>query len=181
MRIYWIFVGLTLLPTAAWADPARNVLKEVAKCADIAAATDRLKCFDAAVPGAQTALAAPEPAPMQTAETEESGGGVLSWFGFRRPVTKPKDFGLPATPVASAHELTSLTAGVLELAKNGYGRSIFVLDNGQVWKQIDGDTTELGDQRKGETMKVTIELALISGYNLTIEGRNGIVKVRRVK
>ena len=43
----------------ARADATRDALLEIAKCADIADSSERLKCFDAAVPGAKSALAAP--------------------------------------------------------------------------------------------------------------------------
>ena len=111
---------------------------------------------------------------------EEEEGGVLSWFGLSRPNTKPEDFGKPRVRT-EPKEITELSAGVLEFAKNAYGRSIFILDNGQVWKQVDGDTTEVRDPSRGEAMKVTIETGLMGSYSLRVEGRRGIVKVRRVK
>ena len=170
---------IAILSGSAWADEGRDTLSEVAKCADIAAASDRLKCFDAAVTKVQAALAAP-PAASQSAQARE-GGGVLSWFGFERPVTRPEDFGKPATPVASQHEVTSITAGVTEYAKNAYGRALFVLDNGQTWKQIDGDNRELADLHEGEKTQVVIETGLMGGYDLSIVGHSGMVKVRRVQ
>ncbi len=82
-------------------------------------------------------------------------------------------------------EITEITATVLELARTARGRSIFILDNGQVWRQLDGDDTDVQDPRPGKTMKVAIERGFLRGllgnYNLTIEGRNGLIRVRRVK
>lgn len=187
MRIFWFLSAAVLIAVPAQADPARDALSEIAKCADIADGTERLKCFDAAVGGAKSALAAPPPAqaPVQKAAVEtkeEEEGGVLAWFGLSKPATKPEEFGRPPQLVAEGpKEITEISAGVLELAKNAYGRSLFVLDNGQVWKQIDGDTTEVRDPAKGETMKVTIEKAVLGSYALRVDGRRGIVKVRRVK
>ncbi len=186
MRIFWLLSGIMLLSGPAQADSIRDALADMAKCADIASSAERLQCFDTAAAGAKTALSAPAAAPVQqqaAVQTEEKdeGGGVLSWFGLSRPVTKSEEFGKPPAPVAGPKEITEISAGVLELAKNAYGRSIFILDNGQVWKQIDGDQTEVDDPKSGETMKVSIETAIFGSYALRIEGHRGIVKVRRIK
>jgi hypothetical protein len=186
MRTTIWFVSIAVLAAVpASADRACNV-PELTKCADIAAAADRLQCFDSAAAAAKTALVAPSaetPAVRETGvqtEQEEEGGGVLEWFGLSRPVTKTEDFGKPPMPTGP-QEIKEISASVLEFAKNPYGRSIFILDNGQVWKQIDGDQTEVRDPSKGETMKVSIETGMLGSYSLRVEGRKGIVKVRRIK
>ena len=104
-------------------------------------------------------------------------------FGLPPPqaVTREEDFGKPPPPP----EITQITATVIELARTLRGRSIFVLDNGQVWRQLDGDDADVQDPRPGKPMKVTIEMGvlavLLGNYNLTIEGRNGLIRVQRVK
>jgi len=52
-----------------------------------------------------------------------------------------------------------------------------------VWRQLDGDDADVQDPQPGKTMKVTIKmgLSLLGNYNLTIEGRNGLIRVHRVK
>lgn len=185
MRFFYLLAAAIVVIAPAKADPARDALAQVAKCADIPAASERLQCYDAAAATAKTAMSAPvEAAPVrqaavQTGKEEEEEGGVLGWFGLSRPVTKPEDFGKPPTP--TPEEIKGISANVLEFAKNAYGRSIFILDNGQVWKQVDGDTTEVRDPSKSETMKVSIETGMFGSYTLKVEGRTGIVKVRRVK
>jgi hypothetical protein len=182
MRFFCLLAVAVVVAAPAQADPSRDALSEIAKCSDIPAAADRLQCYDAAAQTAKTAMAAPipvasaQPAPAQ----EDEGGGVLSWFGLERPVTKTEDFGKPPVP-AGPKEIKEITANVVEFAKNAYGRSIFILDNGQVWKQVDGDITEVRDPSKSETMKVSIETGMFGSYTLKVEGRTGIVKVRRVK
>jgi hypothetical protein len=184
MRLTSIVLGIAVLGGTAWADADRDVLREVAKCADIAAAPDRLKCFDAAVPHAQAALTQPE-APAQTAQTttqsEGDSGGVLGWFGFERPVTKTEDFGKPAPRVADPKEITQLNATVTEFARTPTGKVLFILDNGQIWRQIDGDPGNVADPSANEQLKVAIEKGFFGSYNLKIEGKTGLIKVRRVK
>ena len=161
----------------AHADAAREVLLEIAKCADIADSAERLKCFDAAVPRAKSALALPP------AEVKERAGSVEA-FGLPqsdKPVTKAEDFGKPPVPVDEPKPITEITAGILEFAKTPRGKALFVLDNGQVWKQLDADGTDVLAPPSGVATKVTIEIGVFGSYNLTIEGRNGLLKVSRLK
>ncbi len=175
MRILFVVLISMFAAGAARADTARDALTEVARCASVADASERLKCFDAVAVRAKALLAAPTP----EAESKKS---FLDWFGFARPpkpVTKAEDFG--KAPQAEPGELAEIAATVTELAKTGRGKAIFILDNGQVWRQIDGDATEVAFATPGKPMKVTIEIGVMGSYNLTIEGRNGLVKVTRLK
>jgi len=159
------------LAGAAHADSTGDASAEIAKCTGIADSAARLKCFDAAAPGAVGAF------PAQPAAEAPSRDG----FGFSPPqaATKVEDFGKPPPPP----EIIQITAAVIKLARTARGRSIFILDNGQVWRQLDGDDADVQDPRPGKTMKVTIKmgLSLLGNYNLTIEGRNGLIRVHRVK
>jgi hypothetical protein len=154
----------------AHADSAGDASAEIARCTGIADSSARLKCFDDAAPRASGARAAPR-------STEAPGR--VDGYGFPAPdtVTREEDFGKPPPPP----EITQITATVLELARTVRGRSIFILDNGQVWRQLDGDDTDVQDSGPGKTMKVAIATGFLGNYNLTIEGRNALIRVRRVK
>ena len=180
MRIFLLIANAVIVAsTPAWANSPNDSLTEVAKCADVPAATERLACYDKAVADAKVALAggSVQEAAIHTGEEEE--GGVLRWFGIseRKPVTKPQEFGMPAEK-----EITEMSAAVVELTRAGYDRAIFVLDNGQIWRQIDGDTMEVRDSvSPSRSLQVKIERSVFGAYTLRINGRNGFVKVRRVK
>jgi hypothetical protein len=164
---------LLCLSAAAHSDATQDALQAITQCAGIADPGLRLKCFDAAVPRAKGALA------EHQAKQKRS---FLDWFGFAhppKPVSRPEDFGKP--PAREPGEINQITALVTDFAKTPIGRSIFILDNGQVWRQLDSDTEELFAPEPGRPMKVTIETGIFGGYNLSIEGRNGIIKVRRLK
>jgi hypothetical protein len=161
----------------AHADATRDALVEIAKCADITDSAERLKCFDAAVPRARSALAAPP-------EKAKDEAGSVQVFGFPRPdkpVVKAEDFGKPPVPVDEPKEITEIKSAVLEFAKNPRGKVVFVLQNGQVWRQLDADNTNVLEPSVGDTMKVTIEKGVFGSYNLTIDGRNGLIKVTRLQ
>ena len=174
MRIL-IFASILFLAAGqAPAEPARDALADIFKCADITDPARRLECFDAATTRAKGALAAP----AQPAKEKN----IVDWFGFPKsqPVTRTEDFGKPA-PEPGPTEVTEVSATVLEFAKTVRGKAVFILENGQVWRQIDGDNTDVYAPAQGATMKVTIDTGVFNSYNLTIEGRKGLVKVRRLK
>ena len=176
MRILLLFCLALLVAGPARADATRDALTEIAKCADIADSAARLECFDAAVSHAKGALAAPAQKAPEKSFLERFGFG-----GPSKPVTKAEDFGKPAPEPGPGGEITEIKASVIEFAKNRYGKAIFILDNGQVWRQIDGDRMEVRDPDQGTTMRGTIETGALGSYNLTIEGRKAWIKVSRLK
>jgi hypothetical protein len=174
---FLLAVPLGLLAATAYADANRDALVEIVKCADIADPAERLKCFDVAVPQAKRALTPPAPAAKESKS-------LLEWFGFARPtapVTKAEDFGKPPPEPSPGEEITEIKAAVVEFARNVRGKCVFILDNGQVWRQLDADGTNVRDPEEGRKMVVTIETGALGSYNLSIEGRTGLIKVMRLK
>lgn len=93
-------------------------------------------------------------------------------------VPSPQDFGRPAPQPA---EVARISAVVREFSKTARGRAVFVLDNGQTWRQLDGDDVRVMDPDPGGVLRVTIEHGALGSYNLVIEGRNGMIRVRRIE
>src|SRR4029453_7626983 len=111
---------------------------------------------------------------------EAPAKSFLDWFGFSRPappVTTPGEFGKPAPEIAE--EINEISSKVLEFSKTPRGKAVFILENGQVWRQIDSDTTVVHDPDRGGAMKVKIERGFLSSYNLTIAGANILVTCDR--
>lgn len=67
---------------------------------------------------------------------------------------------------------------VTDTRKEPDGGTTFALANGQVWR-----TTDLGnmryDLRRGD--KVTLKEGILGGYRATVEGRRGLLGVRRIR
>ncbi|HZS70151.1 MAG TPA: hypothetical protein VFA72_23835 [Burkholderiales bacterium] len=148
----WRILGLlTLLGavSSAMADSARDALDEMARCAAISDAGERLRCYDAAAAQGRDAL---------------------------KP--QPADFGKPAPRVP---EPAQITASLRQFWKTSRGLAVFVLDNGQTWRQLEADGSTILEPAPGTAPKVTIDHGLLDSYNLTIEGRNGLIKVRRIQ
>jgi hypothetical protein len=143
-----------------------------------------------------TPAAAPAPAPTQTAAQPQKQEGawydVGGWFGGTTPKppqqqTTAADFGsenLPAPPAAPGmappEPLEEITAEVTDVAINFYGRFIVTLDNGQMWRQTDSDTERARFSKSGKN-KVVISRGLLGSYNLVIEGRTAMFKVKRIR
>jgi len=156
---------------AAHAESVGDALAEIARCAGIGDSSARLKCFDSAALRTDSARAVRQAEePRDRVEGPERSGPPQT-------VTRTEDFGKPPPPP----KITQITATVLELARTARGRALFILDNGQVWRQLDGDDTDVQDPQPGKPMKIAIGRGLIGTYSLTIEGRNGLIRVRRVK
>ncbi len=175
MRLPALILLSSFVALPAFADPGQDALLEVAKCVDVADPGERLKCFDRAAALAKSALAAaPKVADKKS---------WLDMFGFPASQAPPKtteEFGKVA-PSPGSGEVTQVTSSVLEFARTPRGPVVFILENGQVWRQLAGDTSVIRDPVPGAPMKVTIENGFLGSYNLSIEGRNGIIKVTRLK
>ncbi|HLY06626.1 MAG TPA: hypothetical protein VKR31_12855 [Rhizomicrobium sp.] len=187
----------TAFPALAAAPPPpvapQDVLEALGRCASVSDSTQRLACYDALAPRVKDALAAPPQAlPGNRAPTGEE---QRSWFGFdlsslfgSSPTqqTTPAQFGsdrLPSTHVeeqTAAAEVDSITAGVTDVAFTPFGKFIVFLDNGQVWRQIEGDADHAVFRKPAKDNKVTIRRGFIGSYNLSLNG-DRTYKVTRVK
>lgn len=58
------------------------------------------------------------------------------------------------------------------------GTTVFKLDNGQVWQQVDDSVLSIGAIKNP---KITISKGLISTYYLSVEGVQDTIAVRRIK
>ena len=141
----------------------------------------------AAVPPVQPATQTPP-----VAQKDESWFGLGSLFSSddrRSPSGQmtPAQFGSealsapPPAPGQVAQEpLDSITATVDDFAYNPYGRFTVFLDNGQVWKQVTGDTDRAHFSKRSKD-RVTISRGLIGSYSLVIRDHVSLYKVTRIK
>lgn len=131
---------------------------------------------------------------MSAAEFREAGLDQLSpeqlaklneWLRNKAPSTLESGSAAPA-PVASSSEAGFENRGgkrepiytrISGSFEGWSGRTKFVLDNGQVWQQVDGDVwrTSL------EGPAVEIRPKLLGAWVLQVEGSNRITAVKRIK
>ncbi len=77
-------------------------------------------------------------------------------------------------------ELDSITATVQDYSFNPYGKFIVVLDNGQIWQQLESDS-DIAHFMKSQKNTVTISRGFIGSYNLVVNDSSVLFKVRRLK
>ena len=177
------------LSPAALAGPTEDVLRAMDQCAGVADKEQRLACYDQVSPQVKAAIARLPRSGPPTAEEQKS------WFGFDfanlfgsapSQQTTPDKFGAEALPPEPAKEgeapppepIDSITAKVTDYAFTPFGKFIVFLDDGQVWRQIEGDA-DRASFAKDDT--VTISRGALGSYNLKVNDSAKTYKARRVK
>ncbi|MEQ1930583.1 MAG: hypothetical protein ABL957_08620 [Parvularculaceae bacterium] len=157
-------------------------------CRTVADNAARLACFDGAVAGVDSAKA------ERSAELQEKkvakekkkredfglkGGDVVVMADTE------ENFGGEAVPEIRAAQdekrLKTITATATSIKVNSIKQATLVLDNGQVWKQLESDDENLGHPKDGKPYTVTIKRATFGNYMATVEELNRTIRVTRVK
>jgi hypothetical protein len=153
------------------AGPREDAAAAMARCDLIKENAAWLDCHERATAQMRAALSATPralpPAPVRPADA----AAAAQRFGAEN---------LP-TPRAAARAPKRLVARVREVSfsKNGY--FTIGLDNGQWWRQLDGDTSYARFREPADRNIVTIEHGLFGSYNLHIRGLSQGYKVNRVR
>jgi hypothetical protein len=148
-------------------------LSAAAECARIGDSQLRLSCYDdlfrdssadgrdrgVAADPAETASAQPDP----KVDPEAANIAGLGAEQLRQP------------PVESVE------ARLIDDFTGWTGRTVFRLDNGQVWQQTRNYIRDYKPPRPIPQAKVTISKGLMGSYNLQVEGVRRIVQVKRVE
>lgn len=109
--------------------------------------------------------------PNQQTTPEQFGGENLL-----PPKPAPGEVAVNQPPAA----LDSISTTVRDWSFNPYDKFMVVLDNGQIWQQIESDS---GKARfiKGAKNTVVISRGFIGSYNMSINDSGAIFKVKRLK
>ena len=166
---------------------AAEPLARLLACRALSDSAARLACFDretaalASAPAAPVAAAAPSSAPPENT----SAPAIAPAARNAAPVLDAQQsFGLSGSTIAAHEEATGarpaklakIEARVVALALTGEGRTLFTLENTQVWRQIESDgdmLAKLGDS-------ATISRGLLGSYWLQLKNGRGC-KVTRVR
>lgn len=189
---------IVMLCAVAWCNRAAAADDQAAlRCTAIADDAARLACYDSIfrTPGGTTPVgAATAAAPTGAGAPPASAAATAAAAaGATPPATPTQDFGLtparkqsleaaeakatgaPKPPEEPAVP-DSLTARVATAAHRVTGELVVILDNGQVWVQIDTETK--GRVREGD--EVTIRKGTLGSF-LLVTPNHILVRVRRVK
>ena len=168
---------------------AAQVPAAMMTCVAIARDADRLACFDAAVanvsPQARAATAArsAESARIAAAETalaataakataEADAAKKAEAFGGEAVAARGKARFAPPEG-----ELQEIETGITEVMTNRSGLGVFLLENGQLWRQV--DTSARPRVKDGD--RVTVTRAPLGGYRLNFLRAKRWVLVKRAR
>ena len=140
-----------------------------AQCSGIADPAARLACYDAAQP----------PRATGTVPTNKSPAARYPEFNAAPRAQ------MPAPPPNAASGGSAIARGKLVAAVASYslspsGRFTIVLDNGQIWKQVDSDDGVAQFRQQGRNM-VAISKGFLWSYDLKLNAMSAVFKVTRVK
>ena len=159
---------VTALAPAAVARPVETgtpaQVQQLLACRGIAAADQRLACYDRQVGAMQQAIASKDLVLIDKERAREAG---RSLFGFSIP-----NFG---GIFGNNGEISQIDGTIKNAGHNSDGGWLITLEDGSVWTQTD-DWPGL-DARPGK--KVIVKRGVLGSFWLSIPGQNGI-KVKRV-
>ena len=138
------------MPAAAQDDP-------YAACAALTDDAERLGCFDATYAAQSVILA-------EAAEREEE--------------LVEQTFGVRGEDTAIDRDDISVTATVTEILQGARRSQVLLLDNGQLWREIQGSTLR---NRVREGWVGTVTRHWSGAYEMRFEGRSGYLRVARVQ
>jgi len=90
-------------------------------------------------------------------------------------------FGIRARPQEIPDSAEHLSTRMASYSFNGYGIFTVTLANGQVWKQVSGDTSFAHWTKPASAYTVRLSHGFLGSYNLAVAGASGVFKVNRIQ
>ena len=166
-------------------DAARaQSMTEILECREIAAELDRLACFD------RTTGMAAEAAPTAALEQEASRDlQAVAQASPQTPLSGDNSFGaedLIKTQRSKDDKKDasskSLRAKLISLGFTNSGKYVITLDNGQVWRQIQGDTARLSlPSIDGNGIPIIIRKGALGSHRLRTLSSKRTIRVERLQ
>lgn len=164
---YLFAVLLVQLPLSNHADPTDGN-----DCTRIGDETQRLACYDEFFE--RTAVDTAENADTEPTNRESSEASS----GPQAESAAAAKFGAEQIEMSP---VTSIEARLVGDFMGWTGKTVFTLDNGQVWRQTNNYIRDYIPRDPIPAPKVTISRGRLGSYNLQVEGVKRIVQVKRTK
>lgn len=178
-KLKFAIIGLASLAGVSGLNEAARAqsLDEILECRSIAADLERLRCFDDTSEPAEGA---------QSANAEADGDSrSLAKVASSDPQSPEYSFGaedLPQIRKESGKGLNTLRAKLVGLGFTQSGRYMITLDNGQVWRQITGDTDRLYLPNASDGgIPIIIKRGLLGSHMLRPISSKRSIRVERIK
>lgn len=173
---------LSSLPLSAAADPRDDVLRALARCTELGDRDQRTGCYDGLAPQLRAVVApsAEGASPVAAPPPEPPAQGSI--FNALNPFS---DDSRPPSPAQMAYqafgqEILPVTIAVSSFEVAPVGGFTVTLANGQVWTERK-EHFDKPPFMAGQANVVTIERALLGGYNLYLKGHGQPYKVQRIR
>lgn len=167
-----LIVPVTVLTSITLCAPmvvANDSLSDgVAACAKIDKDKKRLKCFDAL--SRKVTATAPVQAEKKMAQ-QKNDFGAESLKARERSFSKTDEKGEKSPD--------EMIFTILEAGKNRAGNYFFIMENGQVWRQLSADSGKFRVPKNVSGKTVKIKKKLFGSHMLTLNGFS--IKVKRLK
>lgn len=170
MRILVPLCAAMLLAPSALAQD----LRAIERCADIAADAERLACYDREI---ATLSARAREAAARRQQEQAAAARAREEAQARSRV---ENFGAEAIARAvpeEDEEASTLEARLAEVLTDRNQRGIFILDNGQMWRQVHGAPPPL--TKEGDPVR--IRRGTLGSYRLTLQRQRRTVPVTRMR
>ena len=172
---------LFLLLGATGASAQDSLPAQLTACLPISGMLQRLACYDRVAHSiAPVSRSAPlqRPAASPPPVAYAPPGAAAAPAVVPPPPTGLGSERLPRTASAAPRRAQELIANVASVTYDARGRFTVTLDNGQVWRQLEGDTAVLQAPRNAS---VRISRGAIGSYDLNVVGRNATYRVLRLQ
>ena len=157
-----------------------DVMSAVLRCYAISADRQWLDCYYGAAqpvrarlglsPGPQTPALNITEAPIQSAVPRNGPD-----------LTSEDQFGMAATPRGMGRSVNHITSRMTSYSFSPFKIFTVALSNGQVWRQLSGDSNYAHWAKPAAAYMVTIGHGSFGSFNLQVKDIPGIFKVERVK
>ena len=159
-------------------------MDEILACRAVDNEAERLACFDrTTTPTADSIAAATTPdegdGRQSLAQASNDGASLIDDSFGAKDLQQRRSKKEKKKKDESDEQLRAKLVG---LRFTNSGRYIITLDNGQVWRQIRGDTETLRFPRiTGDGVPIIIKEALFGSYRLRTEASKRTIRVERIK
>jgi hypothetical protein len=147
-----------------------QVMADAGRCASLAEDRHWLDCFYAATNLLRTVLALPLLA----------AGPVPAGTAPPPPAPPPPQHATGILPEIFGATVVQAHGRMVSYSNDRIGNFTVTLDNGQVWRQLDGDTGVAHWRKPAGSYEVTITNGAFGSHNLAVKGMPGVFKVKRV-
>ncbi|NWG91673.1 MAG: hypothetical protein HXY21_04095 [Parvularculaceae bacterium] len=194
--------ALTLLPCSpALAQSGDEAVADAIACEAVRGSKARLRCFEAALPAlkaahpgavalaterAEAALLAAKEAEAQDfgltpAQKEDTEVRTASARDYEREAFGEEDLAKSRRDDDDDDEVERVEGVAVEVGKNNRGKIFVILDNGQVWRQIIGDSNSPYIPKNVAGLPVTIRKGALGSYFVKIGDAKSAFKAERIK